>query len=628
MKSLYKSLGFAIVAILLNSCESDLEKSFYTDSTAKPAVLEAIQESYKINKLDLDAEAVTFKWTPANVGYQASITNNIEMDVKGENNFSDKKVVLYSNAGKTTELSLTNKELNDQIYTLLKNYANEDGTINIAEAPLQFRIVSSISSVKSPLVSNVIESNITPYNNDAAGYQAAVILNTGINELVLNNSKKDETILQLDWQQAYMGDNASITYKVEINLPSDAPAYNTLKKVTVGTVKNTNSIQISHQSMNNAIISLYNNYKMPIENDGTNIELFITSTKSNYIVALVSDKIALKVKPYSYNQTVNVEKGEESYKLTWNGTEGAKYIVEMDTEENFSQRAVITSGLESTEYTISNEELNKAVKYLKMAHEVSTLSSNVTLYFRVKTYFGGLETNTVSENTTTEFDYNDDTVNPEVLYFVGGYYQCSWDFGKAQKLYKQKDGSYKGQIMAYDLNDNKDGNPSNDGWKITNAPNWDSSNWGAPINNGIMTINNGSNVTESGRDGNTSYLVTFNLNNGKLSIENEEKSWKLLGDFNGYSSYASDMIIRFDGVEEEWYLVPEIGEKKVNYVEMKAGDEWLIRSQIRSLEVLPSNTEGHYEASSNNKFTVSESGKYEIRWYFNKPTQYIVVIKR
>ena len=619
MKSLYKSLGFAIVAILLNSCESDLEKSFYTDSTAKPAVLEAIQESYKINKLDLDAEAVTFKWTPANVGYQASITNNIEMDIKGENNFSDKKVVLYSNAGKTTELSLTNKELNDQIYTLLKNYANEDGTINIAEAPLQFRIVSSISSVKSPLVSNVIESNITPYNNDAAGYQAAVILNTGINELVLNNSKKDETILQLDWQQAYMGDNASITYKVEINLPSDAPAYNTLKKVTVGTVKNTNSIQISHQSMNNAIISLYNNYKMPVENDGTNIELFITSTKSNYIVALVSDKIALKVKPYSYNQTVNVEKSEESYKLTWSGTEGAKYIVEMDTEENFSQRAVIASGLESTEYTITNEELNKVVKYLKMAHEVSNLNSNVTLYFRVKTYFGGLETNTVSENTTVEFDYNDNINNPDVLYFIGDYYQSGgWNaFDKAQKLYKQENGSYKAQIIASNLER---------GWKITRY-NW-TENWGTEINDGYMT-KNGGNVTQYGGE-NTSYLVTFNPNNGKLSMDNEEKTWKLLGDFNGYSSYASDMIIRFDDVEKEWYLTTKkvVEEEKVNYVEMKAGDEWLIRSQIRSLEVLPSNTEGHYEASSNNKFTVSESGKYEIRWYFNKPTQYVVVIKR
>lgn len=619
MKSLYKSLGFAIVAILLNSCESDLEKSFYTDSTAKPAVLEAIQESYKINKLDLDAEAVTFKWTPANVGYQASITNNIEMDIKGENNFSDKKVVLYSNAGKTTELSLTNKELNDQIYTLLKNYANEDGTINIAEAPLQFRIVSSISSVKSPLVSNVIESNITPYNNDAAGYQAAVILNTGINELVLNNSKKDETILQLDWQQAYMGDNASITYKVEINLPSDAPAYNTLKKVTVGTVKNTNSIQISHQSMNNAIISLYNNYKMPVENDGTNIELFITSTKSNYIVALVSDKIAFKVKPYSYNQTVNVEKSEESYKLTWSGTEGAKYIVEMDTEENFSQRAVIASGLESTEYTTTNEELNKVVKYLKMAHEVSTLNSNVTLYFRVKTYFGGLETNTVSENTTVEFDYNDNINNPDVLYFIGDYYQSGgWNaFDKAQKLYKQENGSYKAQIIAYNLER---------GWKITRY-NW-TENWGTEINDGYMT-KNGGNVTQYGGE-NTSYLVTFNPNNGKLSMDNEEKTWKLLGDFNGYSSYASDMIIRFDDVKKEWYLTTEkvVEEEKVNYVEMKAGDEWLIRSQIRSLEVLPSNTEGHYEASSNNKFTVSESGKYEIRWYFNKPTQYVVVIKR
>ena len=228
-----------------------------------------------------------------------------------------------------------------------------------------------------------------------------------------------------------------------------------------------------------------------------------------------------------------------------------------------------------------------------------------------------METSILSDNTSISYTYNEEAETTDVLYFIGDYYNCNWELNKAQKLYKQEDGSYKAQIIAYDLKN---------GWKITRN-NW-SESWGTPINDGVMTNNNGGNVTQYGNDNNTSYLVTFNPTDGKLSMDNEEKTWKLLGDFNNYSTYGSDMIVKYDDRENEWYLVPEIGEEKVNYVEMKVGDEWIIRSQMRSLEVTPSNIEGHFEANSDNKFTVSESGKYEIRWYFNKPTQYIVVIKK
>ena len=369
MKSLYKSLSLtAVTTILLSACESDLEKSYYNSSTAQPAVLEAIQDVYTVNNLKQEENAVTFKWTPANVGYQASVTNNLEMDIKGENNFGDKKVVLYSNAGKTTEVSFTNKDLNDQIYTLLKNYAGEDGSISLGSTPLQFRVTSTISSTKSPLISNIIDSNITPYNNDVAGYKSAVLSELGSGEIALDETKKDEAAFNLNWQSAYMGDNVSITYKIEANLPENNESYNILKKATVGTVKNDNSLQVTHQSMNNALMELLNKYNMPVDENGTDLEFFITSTKSGYPVAIVSNKIALKVKPFAYIPAIAVDATDGAYNFSWNTTEGAAYQIEMDTDENFSQRTVLASGINASEHSVSTENINKAVKYLKIAH--------------------------------------------------------------------------------------------------------------------------------------------------------------------------------------------------------------------------------------------------------------------
>lgn len=620
MKFIYKSIGLAVSIIMLNSCESDLEKSYYSDSTAQPAVLESIQEEYIVDNLNPEETAITFKWKSAEVGYQAAITNNIEMDIKGENNFGDKKVTLYSNAGKSTEVSLNNKELNDQIYTLLGNYADENGVITLGRTPIEFRITSTISSVKTALISNIVSSNITPYDNTSTGYQACVVSNPGVSEITLDANKKNETALTLNWQSAYMGDDASITYKVYINLPENNDEYNIINKTSVSLVKNSNSLQLTNEELNNALVELLNKYNKTIDENGVDVELYISSTKSNYIVEIISNKLNLKIKPYINKPILEISENNDSYDFSWSLSEDASYQLEMDVNEDFAQRTVIASGLTSSTYSVSFNDLHKIIKYLLITRNNQTPTENLKLYFRIKACFGGMDTYLVSESQSILYTYIQDSENIEAYYFIGDYYQCGWDAGKAQKLYKQTDGSYKAQIIAYDLLK---------GWKISSDANW-TKNWGAPINEGTMTIgNNSQNVTQYGGDNNTSYLVTFNPDNGILIMDNEEKTWKLIGDYNNYSSYNCDMIVKYDDKEREWYLVPEIGEEKLNYVKMTAGDEWLIRSQIRSLEVLPSDVEGHFEMSDNgNKFKVSESGNYEIRWYFNKPKQYIIVIKK
>ena len=127
----------------------------------------------------------------------------------------------------------------------------------------------------------------------------------------------------------------------------------------------------------------------------------------------------------------------------------------------------------------------------------------------------------------------------------------------------------------------------------------------------------GNNVTNYGYNNNTSYTVEFNPNNGRLTMSNEEKSWMLLGEHNNYSfSDESKMEIVYDESNKKWYL-----QKKG--VKMQAGNTWQIRSQMLNMEVTPQNAEGHFETdvTDESQFTVSRTGNYEIRWYFNEPTQ-------
>lgn len=618
MKTIYGYIGILIAACLLQACESDLDKAYYSDGQAQPAVLEALPETYTINPLQQNEVALTFKWSVPQMGYNASITNNLEMDIKGENNFGDKKVILSSLVGNNSTVSFTNKELNDYVLSLFKNYADEAGIYTIETVHLEFRVTSVISEAEAPLVSNIVSSTVTPYDNENTGYKAAVITSTDIeSELALAAGQKEETALPLTWQQAYLGDNASISYAIEINLPKTNTEYNWSKKVTVKTTQET-SYNLTHQDLNDALVSLLAKYSKEVGK--TEINLSVSATKSGYIKALASEPLTISITPYVATPTfttvpenMDLTSGT-SYSLAWEAVEGAKYQVEMDIKDaEFSQRAILESGLTSTNLDINNAVLSKAIKYLKIAHNAVVLSAEQEVEFRVRAYFGNTETGVLSEAKTVAMTYDNSENTPEVFYLVGEY--CAWKHDQTQKLYKTESDSYKGHIIAKNLYE---------GWKITDQPNWNGRNWGAPINSGILTLGNDSkNITSYGGNNNTSYTVEFNPNNGRLTMSNEEKSWMLLGEHNNYSfSDESKMEIVYDESNKKWYL-----QKKG--VKMQTGNTWQIRSQMLNMEVTPQNTEGHFETdvTDESQFTVSQTSNYEIRWYFNEPTPYVIVIK-
>lgn len=156
---LIKSISASIVALLLcTACESDLETTVYTPGNATPSVLAALNDHYVLQSKDAAKEAFTVSWNKPDMGYQASIINSLEMDVKSKN-FANKVVLASSKTD--VSYSITVSDLNSKITTLLKKYEMETEPVTI-----ELRISSSISAAADTLYSNVVSTTITPYKGE------------------------------------------------------------------------------------------------------------------------------------------------------------------------------------------------------------------------------------------------------------------------------------------------------------------------------------------------------------------------------------------------------------------------------------------------------------------------------
>ena len=144
-----KSISTSIFTLLLcTACESDLEQVTYSSENAIPSTLSSLNDSYILESENASQEA----------GYQASVINALEMDVK-DKNFANKVIL----ASSKTDLShtITVSDLNSKIMTLLKVYEMETAPIGI-----EFRISSSISAAADTLYSNIVSTTITPYEGE------------------------------------------------------------------------------------------------------------------------------------------------------------------------------------------------------------------------------------------------------------------------------------------------------------------------------------------------------------------------------------------------------------------------------------------------------------------------------
>lgn len=585
--------------MMLQACESDLEKAYYSGENSTPAVIEAINQEYVLDKFATDEDVIEFKWTAPDLGYSASVSNNIEMDVKG-NNFGDNKVTLVSVKDKSTTASLSNKELNDQIETLLKKY-----DMPLGKTDIEFRISSVISDAVQGVSSNVISTSITPY--DKSGRIAAV-LNSLETEYDLSQNGGN---IVLDWEEAYMGDNIKVTYSIEMNLEENVFS----KRIILGKVVNETSFSITFDELNSKFIDILNSYSKNIDEAKVNFRIICegSSTEgavsSNVVTTILKPSVRTFTLSSLENQNVTLVNDVTSHlTLDWEDAaaiENPKYNVEMIMGE---ARKTIAYSLPESTVELSHTALNKDILYM-VESLASDMQSSYSVTFRVKASNAegkmAIYSNEIEANVTT-FDIAKNTKYLEIRGEYNG-----WESTKTQKLYKVGDNEYSGMIYVPNLYD---------GWKVAQNDIW----WGVPYgeqqtNWSEKQILTGSqdNIRGYGQSSYT-FRVKMEYNNDRLYMSNEEKSWYISGDFNNWTRPNERLVLKSD--DSKYWLEGK--------AEIKTGQRWQIISEVRRMLVTPENIEGHFEKYDDSFFTVPEDGTYTIKWYFNEATPYLIVTKK
>lgn len=165
-----------------------------------------------------------------------------------------------------------------------------------------------------------------------------------------------------------------------------------------------------------------------------------------------------------------------------------------------------------------------------------------------------------------------------------------------------------------------------DGWKFCGTEDWGTDNWGAPESmtpeQSLVTLvsGNGGDIKAYSKN---SYYLEFNNTTGELKVSKPHNSWGIVGDHNSWGSGDTMMTLETETDENnkfQYYLKATL--------DMPAGNKWKIRPEEKwEDDIAPGAVEGEFEDAGDGNFKVSEAGNYTIKWYFNKVTPKIIVVK-
>ena len=168
---IFNYLFLAGALLAMASCENDMEKLTYHSGEAQAAVLDTpAQTSLVLEARNEGNVALDLTWSKPDFGYEAIVTNNVELDL-ASNNFSNPRTIA-SGSSTTLEHTITVGDLNSNIINLLADNGIEE---DFSTREYQLRIASSISIDADTLYSNVITLTITPYSMDVQYPQLWVV---------------------------------------------------------------------------------------------------------------------------------------------------------------------------------------------------------------------------------------------------------------------------------------------------------------------------------------------------------------------------------------------------------------------------------------------------------------------
>ncbi len=149
-----KLLAFGGIALLLlAACKKN--DAIVTSNGGKPGALSASTVSLTLDRTKVadTSSVITFNFSNANYGFNAAVTNTLQIDVPADN------------WAKPASATLATKVYSQGYATAVFNkLLLQLGLPGGAAAQIQVRVVHSISSAVAPVYSNVLSLTVTPFN--------------------------------------------------------------------------------------------------------------------------------------------------------------------------------------------------------------------------------------------------------------------------------------------------------------------------------------------------------------------------------------------------------------------------------------------------------------------------------
>lgn len=146
--------------MVLCACDSDLDEIKYNPDQNVAAVLESVDASYVLDLDDAEETAITFKWKKPEVNYNASITTQLQMDVKGKS-FAGAGLQIIASTVLDDSYAVKTADLNGLVIKMLDAYEMDADPVEV-----ELRLSSTIADSASPFTSNVVSTIITPYESE------------------------------------------------------------------------------------------------------------------------------------------------------------------------------------------------------------------------------------------------------------------------------------------------------------------------------------------------------------------------------------------------------------------------------------------------------------------------------
>lgn len=151
-------IAAAAMLTTLTACNSDIEKVTYNPSSASSGQLVASETDIHLTAATTKQEVLDLNWGESDFGIPVAVKYTLEMDKRG-GDFTNAYIVASTSG---TELSLTGKELNEAVLGLQQK--KDPGSLpDYSEQAVDIRISSAFSEEVTPLTTNVVALNVTPY---------------------------------------------------------------------------------------------------------------------------------------------------------------------------------------------------------------------------------------------------------------------------------------------------------------------------------------------------------------------------------------------------------------------------------------------------------------------------------